>query len=108
MEFQVDMTGEPVFEYALNPDNACGGAATASVFIQRLGNTGHGEFDRWFSKSSIILANGTGKLSIELSPINGFRSTVGMGMTRPPLRGGRPFSPMLGAWASYSEAAALP
>jgi hypothetical protein len=68
MEFQVDVTGEPVFQYAPNPDNTCGGAATASLSIQRLGNTGHGEFDRWFSKSSIILANGTGTLSIELSP----------------------------------------
>jgi hypothetical protein len=51
-----------------NPDNTCGGAATVSLFIQRLGDTGYGEFDRWFSKSSIILANGTGTLSTEVSP----------------------------------------
>jgi hypothetical protein len=68
MKFQVVATGEPVFQYALNPNNTCGGAATVSLFIQRLGDTGYGEFDRWFTKSSIILANGKGTLSVEVSP----------------------------------------
>ena len=74
MTFRVDTTGDPIFNYALNPNNTCINPAAVRLFIQRRDDTlkASHEFYRWWSKSASKLTAGTMTLTVPLTPDHWF------------------------------------
>jgi hypothetical protein len=71
--FRVTTTGTPVFNYQLNPNNACDYPAHARLYLQRTGDdlSGQGEYEfyRWFSNEvAYRLAAGNAHLTAALTP----------------------------------------
>ena len=72
MNYQIDVTGSPVFNYLINPNNTCGSGSpgTVRLYFQQVGDnlSGNGtyEFYRWFSTPA-TLAPGSNTLSVVLA-----------------------------------------
>ena len=65
---EVQTTGAPAFNYALEPGNTCVTPATARPFIWAYNND-YGEFNRWWSNpTAFTLADGSQTMTIPLTP----------------------------------------
>jgi hypothetical protein len=75
MNYEIDLTGSPIFNYIINPDNTCGSGSpgTVRLYFQQVGDnlSGNGayEFYRWFSTPA-TLAPGSNTLSVVLAGAN--------------------------------------
>jgi hypothetical protein len=69
-------SGNPTFQYRFNPNNTCDCAASARLYLQRIGDdlsgAGPFEFYRWWSRDPAFFelnsGGGDGALQVDLAP----------------------------------------
>ncbi|MEQ1896852.1 MAG: hypothetical protein ABL971_05615 [Vicinamibacterales bacterium] len=67
---QIEVTGAPVFQFALEPENVCGGPATMRLFLERANEptANTADFYRWWSDVTLPLTPGGGSLTVPVTP----------------------------------------
>lgn len=68
VSYEIAETGNPVYQYKLNPDNTCDNPASFHVFFQLYGDNGLNEFGRWWSNPiKGVLSAGTQTITVPLT-----------------------------------------